>query len=100
MGKLPDLDAFERGPILGAGRMGHSISSCYTSCLGKRALGLEGRGLKTSSMYNGVFQQDNCTSHKSRLATGWLEEHSSDFSVINWPPRNPDLNPIDIFGMF
>ncbi|GBM53755.1 Transposable element Tcb2 transposase [Araneus ventricosus] len=39
---------------------------------------------------NGVFQQDNCTSHRSRL-----DEHSSDFFVINWPPRSPDLNPIE-----
>ncbi|GBM16745.1 hypothetical protein AVEN_9344-1 [Araneus ventricosus] len=44
---------------------------------------------------NGVFQQDNCTSHRSRLATAWLDEHSSDFSVMNWPPRSPDLNPIE-----
>ncbi|GFW11538.1 transposable element Tcb2 transposase [Trichonephila clavipes] len=29
------------------------------------------------------------------LATSSLEEHSSDFSVINWPPRNPGLNSID-----
>ncbi|GFV25441.1 transposable element Tcb2 transposase [Trichonephila clavipes] len=34
---------------------------------------------------NGVFQQDNCTSHKSQLSTGWLYEHSSNFSVTNWP---------------
>ncbi|GFY06284.1 DDE_3 domain-containing protein [Trichonephila clavipes] len=51
---------------------------------------------------NGVFQQDNCTSHKSRLATGSLDEHSSDFSVINWAPRSPDLNHFehlwDVFG--
>ncbi|GFT83241.1 transposable element Tcb2 transposase [Trichonephila clavipes] len=44
---------------------------------------------------NGVSQQDNCTSHKFRLATGWLDQHSSNFSVINWPPRCPDINPID-----
>ncbi|GFW54575.1 transposable element Tcb2 transposase [Trichonephila clavipes] len=44
---------------------------------------------------NGVFQQDNCTSNKSRLATGCLDEHSSDFSVIKWPPKSPDLNPIE-----
>ncbi|GFU64923.1 transposable element Tcb2 transposase [Trichonephila clavipes] len=44
---------------------------------------------------NGVFQQDNCTSHKSQLATGWFDEHSSDFSVINLPPRSPDLNPTE-----
>ncbi|GFW63732.1 uncharacterized protein TNCV_4940241 [Trichonephila clavipes] len=44
---------------------------------------------------NRVFQQDNCSFHKSWLATGWLDEHSSDFSVMNWPPRSPDLNPIE-----
>ncbi|GFS80838.1 transposable element Tc1 transposase [Trichonephila clavipes] len=36
----------------------------------------------------GVFQQDNYTSHKSWLATGWLDEHSSDFPVINCLPRS------------
>ncbi|GFW03133.1 transposable element Tcb2 transposase [Trichonephila clavipes] len=49
---------------------------------------------------NEVFQQDKCTSHKSRLATGWLDKNSSDFSVINWPPRNPDLNPIEHLRFF
>ncbi|GFY24612.1 transposable element Tcb2 transposase [Trichonephila clavipes] len=44
---------------------------------------------------NGVFQQNNCNSHKSRFATGWLDEHSFDLSVINWPPRSPDLNTIE-----
>ncbi|GFU29331.1 transposable element Tcb2 transposase [Trichonephila clavipes] len=44
---------------------------------------------------NGVLQQGNCTSHKSQSATGWLKEPSCDFSVINWPPRSPDLNPIE-----
>ncbi|GFY18734.1 transposable element Tcb2 transposase [Trichonephila clavipes] len=44
---------------------------------------------------NRVFQQDNCTSHKSRLYTGWLDEHSSDFSVIKWLSRSPNLNPIE-----
>ncbi|GFX26120.1 transposable element Tcb2 transposase [Trichonephila clavipes] len=44
---------------------------------------------------NRVFQQDNYTSHKFLLATSWLDVHSSDFSVVNRPPRSPDLNPID-----
>ncbi|GFV29400.1 transposable element Tcb2 transposase [Trichonephila clavipes] len=44
---------------------------------------------------NGVFQQDNCTSHKSLLATGSLDEHSSEISFTNWPPRSPNLNPIE-----
>ncbi|GBN69439.1 hypothetical protein AVEN_227945-1 [Araneus ventricosus] len=36
------------------------------------------------------------TAHRSRLAA-WLNEHSSDFSIMNWPPRSPDLNPIEHF---
>ncbi|GFS76161.1 transposable element Tcb2 transposase [Trichonephila clavipes] len=44
---------------------------------------------------NRVFQRDNCTSHRSRLATGWLDEHFSDLSVINWPHRSPDLSLIE-----
>ncbi|GFW48961.1 transposable element Tcb2 transposase [Trichonephila clavipes] len=44
---------------------------------------------------NEVFQEDNCISHKSRLATGWFQEHCSDFYVINWPPGRLDFNHID-----
>ncbi|GFV48187.1 transposable element Tcb2 transposase [Trichonephila clavipes] len=44
---------------------------------------------------DGVFQQNNCTSHKSQLAIGWLDEQSSGFSVVNWPPKSPHLNPIE-----
>ncbi|GBO39366.1 hypothetical protein AVEN_69439-1 [Araneus ventricosus] len=32
---------------------------------------------------NGVFQEDNYTSHMSLLATAWLDERCSDFSVMN-----------------
>ncbi|GFV01826.1 transposable element Tcb2 transposase [Trichonephila clavipes] len=64
--------------------------------LGKTSQRMECGRLKTNSMgCNGVFHQNNCTSHKFQLATGWLDEHSSDFSVINWPPRRSDLNPIE-----
>ncbi|GFW07581.1 transposable element Tcb2 transposase [Trichonephila clavipes] len=44
---------------------------------------------------NGVFQQDNCTSHKSRLATGWLEVRSTDFSVMNWQLKSQYRNHIE-----
>ncbi|GFS70191.1 transposable element Tcb2 transposase [Trichonephila clavipes] len=44
---------------------------------------------------NGIFQEVNCTSHKSMLPSNWLDENSSDFSVIKLPPRSPDLNPIE-----
>ncbi|GFV82147.1 transposable element Tcb2 transposase [Trichonephila clavipes] len=50
---------------------------------------------KAHEAINPSFQQDNCTSHKSRLATGLLDEHSSDFSVLNWSPRSPGINPIE-----
>ncbi|GFW92639.1 transposable element Tcb1 transposase [Trichonephila clavipes] len=43
---------------------------------------------------NGVFQQDNCTSHHPSSDTGLLDEHSSDLTIINWPPRSLDLNSI------
>lgn len=42
---------------------------------------------------NGVFQQDNCLSYRSWLATAWFNEHSFDFSFMNWLFRIPDLNP-------
>ncbi|GBN75768.1 hypothetical protein AVEN_110568-1 [Araneus ventricosus] len=44
-----------------------------------------------------VFQQGSCPCHRSLLATACkikLDEYSSDFSIMNWPTRNPDLNPI------
>ncbi|XP_068085152.1 acylcarnitine hydrolase [Anabrus simplex] len=40
-----------------------------------------------------MFQQDNAPSHRS-MVVGWgLEEHSSNFTKIDWP--SPDLNPIE-----
>ncbi|GFX83528.1 transposable element Tcb2 transposase [Trichonephila clavipes] len=42
----------------------------------------------------GVFQQDHCASHKSKLAIGWLDEYYAGFSVINWLPRSSDLSSI------
>ncbi|GFT86590.1 transposable element Tc1 transposase [Trichonephila clavipes] len=33
---------------------------------------------------------------QSLLATGWLDEHSSDFYIINWSPRSADLNRIEL----
>ncbi|GFX11552.1 transposable element Tcb2 transposase [Trichonephila clavipes] len=40
----------------------------------------------------GEFQQDNATSHTSRIATYWLQEHSSEFRHFRWPPKSPDMN--------
>uniref|UniRef100_A0AAY5K718 Tc1-like transposase DDE domain-containing protein n=1 Tax=Esox lucius TaxID=8010 RepID=A0AAY5K718_ESOLU len=38
------------------------------------------------------FQQDNALPHKSRQAKLWLEEQSSEFGVLPFPP---DLNVIE-----
>ncbi|GFS72349.1 transposable element Tcb2 transposase [Trichonephila clavipes] len=146
MGKLRDLDAFDRGQIVGVRSMGHSnseivsqlgisrstVSKVYqeymdgrqktsdrANCKGHLALAVRGSLVHVPTSLNairylellgdhlhpfmlfcfrhgnGIFQQDNCTSHKSWWATGWLDEHSSDFSVVNWSLRSPVLNPIE-----
>ncbi|GBM87405.1 hypothetical protein AVEN_134818-1 [Araneus ventricosus] len=43
----------------------------------------------------GQFQQDNATPHASRVATKWLQEHSSDFRLFHWPPKSPEMNIIE-----
>ncbi|GBL92291.1 hypothetical protein AVEN_35840-1 [Araneus ventricosus] len=43
----------------------------------------------------GQFQQDNATPHVSRVATKWLQEHSSDFRHFHWPSKSPVMNIIE-----
>ncbi|GBM74799.1 hypothetical protein AVEN_38726-1 [Araneus ventricosus] len=43
----------------------------------------------------GQFQQDNATPHASRVATKWLQEHSSDFKHFHWPSKSPEMNIIE-----
>ncbi|GBM03726.1 hypothetical protein AVEN_134946-1 [Araneus ventricosus] len=43
----------------------------------------------------GQFQQDNATPHASRVATKWLQEHSSDFRHFHLPPKSPEMNIIE-----
>ncbi|GBL88132.1 hypothetical protein AVEN_117738-1 [Araneus ventricosus] len=43
----------------------------------------------------GQFQQDSATPHTSRLATKWLQEHSSDFRHFHSPPKSSDMNIIE-----
>ena len=40
-----------------------------------------------------LFQQDNCSVHKSKLSMEWLENNNID--VISWPARSCDLNIIE-----
>ncbi|GBM68956.1 hypothetical protein AVEN_24361-1 [Araneus ventricosus] len=43
----------------------------------------------------GQFQQDNATPHALRVATKWLQEHTSDFRHFHWPPKSQDMNIIE-----
>ncbi|GBO05869.1 hypothetical protein AVEN_46781-1 [Araneus ventricosus] len=39
--------------------------------------------------------KDNVTPHASRVATKWLQEHSSEFRHFHWSPKSPELNIIE-----
>ncbi|GBO44341.1 hypothetical protein AVEN_201725-1 [Araneus ventricosus] len=43
----------------------------------------------------GRFQQDNATPHAWRIATKWLQEHSSDFRHFHWPPKSLGMSIIE-----
>ena len=43
----------------------------------------------------GRFQQDNAPPHRSIAATEWIQEHSSEFRSLSWPPNSPDMNILE-----
>ncbi|KYN09502.1 hypothetical protein ALC57_18370 [Trachymyrmex cornetzi] len=49
-----------------------------------------------------IFQQDGAGPHNARIVTDYLNEQFSGrwmgrYSLIPWPARSPDLNPLDFF---
>ncbi|KAG3108305.1 hypothetical protein PI124_g12577 [Phytophthora idaei] len=40
-----------------------------------------------------IYQQDNASIHRSHLTKDFFEEE--DITMLNWPARSPDLNPIE-----
>ena len=46
---------------------------------------------------NLVFQQDNARPHTAHKTNEWLTEMAEEFgfTVMDWPPNSPDLNPIE-----
>ena len=44
---------------------------------------------------DGYFQQDNASHHKVQIMSNWFLEHDNEFSVLQWPPQSPDLNPTE-----
>lgn len=44
------------------------------------------------------YVQDNCRVHTARVVTGvtgWFAQHENEVTLIPWPSRSPDLNPIE-----
>ncbi len=33
--------------------------------------------------------------HKAQIISGWFLEHENEFTLLKWPPKSPDLNPIE-----
>jgi len=44
---------------------------------------------------DGYLQQDNAPCHKAHIISNWFLEHDDEFTVLQWPPQSPDLNPIE-----
>lgn len=58
------------------------------------------RGLEVN--FDIWFQQDNCPAHTARLVQAFLKETFPESLIISggtivWPPRSPDLTPLDFF---
>ncbi len=44
---------------------------------------------------DGYFHQDNVLCHKAQIISNWFLEHDNKFTVLQWHPQSPDLNPIE-----
>ena len=67
---------------------GHINGQSYCQMLGKTLVPF----VETHSRCV-VFQQDRAPAHVAGYTQNWLEQH--DISVLDWPSRSPDLNPIE-----
>lgn len=55
--------------------------------------------LHDDELQNGLFQQDGATAHTAQATLQYLEEFYGDRLISRnlWPPRSPDLTPLDYF---
>lgn len=42
-----------------------------------------------------VYQDDNAAPHRANIVRAWFDEHAGEIQRLNWPPRSPDMNPIE-----
>nr|XP_022910373.1 histone-lysine N-methyltransferase SETMAR-like [Onthophagus taurus] len=55
--------------------------------------------LHPDELQQGFFQHDNATAHTARTTERFLQEFYDDRVIGRgcWPPRSPDLTPLDFF---
>lgn len=41
------------------------------------------------------YVHDNCRVHTARVVSNWFDLHNDEVTLIPWPSRSPDLNPIE-----
>jgi len=53
--------------------------------------------LSADGLQDLVFQQDNARPHIAKVTRDWLKDATKEhgFTIIEWPPNSPDLNPIE-----
>jgi transposase len=44
---------------------------------------------------SGIFQDDNVRTHRTHVVQSWFSEHEGSFHHMVWPPKSPDLNPVE-----
>ena len=44
---------------------------------------------------DGLFMDDNAPCHRATTVRDWFDEHSGQLQRMIWPPRSPDMNPIE-----
>ena len=47
---------------------------------------------------NAIWQEDNASPHKAKKVQEYLREENID--VLEWPPKSPDLSPIEIIWAY
>ena len=48
--------------------------------------------IQNSGFDRATFMQDNAPCHKAKVVMSYLSEQ--DFEIMDWPPQNPNINPI------
>ena len=68
---------------------GHQTSRSYISTLEEHLVPF----IEQNSEVDHIFQQDNCSIHTAAATKRWFE--AQNITVMDWPSRSPDLNPME-----